>query len=256
MDFVEMLLTNAPAFIFVLARTGSILLLFPFYRFVFMPIRVKLGLVGIIALTLVPLVGSVPMPAGLLELAVGLGREILIGFTIGLVTNFIFTGVEFAGHIMGYQMGLAMANVYDPLNNSQISILGRLTGLLAMLVFLGANGHLLIIMTIKKSFDLIPPYGFHLTESLGDGVLTISREIFIIGIRLSAPVMAVVFFLNLTLGILSKAVPQLNMFVVGFAIIIAAGFVVLLLTLPAMQGAMEKSFEGMWQSLYGLLRVM
>ncbi|MFQ5479821.1 MAG: flagellar biosynthetic protein FliR [Thermodesulfobacteriota bacterium] len=256
MDFVDMLLKNAPAFIFVLARTSSILLLFPFYRFVFIPMRVKMALVGIIAITLVPFVGAVPMPAGVLELALGLGREILIGFTIGLTTNFIFTGVEFAGHIMGYQMGLAMANVYDPASAAQISILGRLTGLMAMLVFLSANGHLLIIMTIKKSFDIIPPYGFHLSEGLGEGVLTLSREIFTIGIRLAAPVMAVVFFLNLTLGILSKAVPQLNMFVVGFAIIIAAGFVVLLLTLPSMQGAMDKAFAGMWQGVYGLLRVM
>ncbi len=256
MDFVEMLLNNAPAFIFVLARTASILLLFPFYRFVFIPMGVKLSLVGIISLIMVPLVGVVAMPAGLLELAIGLAREILIGFTIGLVTNFIFTGVEFAGHIMGYQMGLAMANVYDPQNSAQISILGRLTGLIAMLVFLMANGHLLIIMTIKKSFDLIPPYGFHLSENLGVGVIHLSRDIFIIGLRLSAPVMAVVFFLNLTLGILSKAVPQLNMFVVGFAIIIAAGFVVMLITLPAMQGSIEKAFDGMWQGIYGLIKVM
>ncbi|MFQ5427409.1 MAG: flagellar biosynthetic protein FliR [Thermodesulfobacteriota bacterium] len=256
MDFVEMLLKNAPAFIFVLGRTASILLLFPFYRFVFIPVSVKMALVGILSIIMVPLVGSVPMPAGVLELALGLVRELLIGFTIGLATNFIFTGVEFAGHIMGYQMGLAMANVFDPASASQISILGRLTGLIAMLVFLMANGHLLIIMTIKKSFEIIPPYGFHLSEPLGDGVLTLSKEIFIIGIKLAAPVMAVVFFLNLTLGILSKAVPQLNMFVVGFAIIIAAGFVVMFLTLPLMQGAMEKAFDGMWQSVFGLVRVM
>jgi len=202
------------------------------------------------------MVGAVPLPTGLVPLALGLMREFLIGFTIGLTTNFIFAGVEFAGHIMGYQMGLAMANVYDPLNAAQVSILGRLTGLVAMLVFLSANGHLLIIMTIKKSFDLIPPYGFHLSEGLAEGVLGVSKEIFTLGLRLSAPVMAVVFFLNLTLGILSKAVPQLNMFVVGFAVIIAAGFVVMFLTLPSMEGAIGRALEEMWQGVYGLLRVM
>jgi flagellar biosynthetic protein FliR len=256
MDFIDLLLKSAPAFIFVLVRTASILLLFPFYRFVFIPMRLKLALVGLLAVMLTPMVGTVALPAGVLPLVLGLGREVLIGFTIGLMTNFIFAGVEFAGHIMGYQMGLAMANVYDPLNNTQVSILGRLTGLLAMLVFLSAGGHLLIIMTIKKSFDLIPPFGFHLTGGLAEGVLGVSREIFILGLRLSAPVMAVVFFLNLTLGILSKAVPQLNMFVVGFAVIIAAGFVVLFLTLPSLEGAMERALDGMWQDVYGLLRVM
>jgi len=256
MEFIELILKNAPAFIFVLVRTGSILLLFPFYRVVFIPMRVKAALVGIVAVALTPMVGAVALPAGVVPLALGLARELLIGFTIGLVTNFIFSGVEFAGHIMGYQMGLAMANVYDPASASQVSILGRLMGLLAMLIFLSANGHLLIIMTIKKSFDLIPPYGFHLSEGLATGVLGVSREIFVLGLRLSAPVMAVVFFLNLTLGILSKAVPQLNMFVVGFAVIIAAGFVVMLLTMPVMEGAMERALEGMWRDVYGLLRVM
>ncbi len=256
MDFLDMLLRSAPTFIFVLARTGSIIFLFPFYRFVFFPMTVKIALVGLLSLILVPLVGGVPLPGGVLPLAMGLGREVLIGFTIGLATNFIFTGVEFAGHLMGYQMGLAMANVYDPSRATQVSIIGRLLGLMAMLIFLSANGHLLIIMTIKKSFDIIPPYGFHFSEALGDGLLGLSREIFILGLRLAAPVMAVVFFLNLTLGILSKAVPELNMFVVGFAVIIAAGFFVLLITLPVLEGGMEKALEGMWQSLYGLIRVM
>jgi len=217
---------------------------------------VKIALVAMLSIILVPLVGAVPLPTGVLPLALGLGRELLIGFTIGLATNFIFTGVEFAGHIMGYQMGLAMANVYDPSQSAQVSIIGRLLGLMAMLAFLSANGHLLIIMTIKTSFDIIPPYGFHFSEALGEGVFGLSREIFAIGLRLAAPVMAVVFFLNLTLGILSKAVPELNMFVVGFAIVIAAGFFVLFLTLPILEGGMEKALEVMWQSVYGLLRVM
>jgi flagellar biosynthetic protein FliR len=256
MDFMDMLLKSAPAFLFVLVRTGSIIFLFPFYRFVFFPMTVKIALVAMLSIILVPLVGAVPLPTGVLPLALGLGRELLIGFTIGLATNFIFTGVEFAGHIMGYQMGLAMANVYDPSQSAQVSIIGRLLGLMAMLAFLSANGHLLIIMTIKKSFDIIPPYGFHFSEALGEGVFGLSREIFAIGLRLAAPVMAVVFFLNLTLGILSKAVPELNMFVVGFAIVIAAGFFVLFLTLPILEGGMEKALEVMWQSVYGLLRVM
>jgi len=256
MDFMDILLKSAPAFLFVLARTGSIIFLFPFYRFVFFPMSVKIALVAMLSIILVPLVGVVPLPTGVVPLALGLGRELLIGFTIGLATNFIFTGVEFAGHIMGYQMGLAMANVYDPSRAAQVSIIGRLLGLMAMLAFLSANGHLLIIMTIKKSFDIIPPYGFHFSEALGEGVFGLSREIFVIGLRLAAPVMAVVFFLNLTLGILSKAVPQLNMFVVGFAIVIAAGFFVLFLTLPILEGGMEKVLEVMWQNVFGLLRVM
>ncbi len=251
-----MLIKGAPAFLFVLVRTASILLLFPFYRFVFIPVRLKLALVGVLAILLTPLAGPVALPSGILPLALGLAGEVLVGFTIGLTTNFVFTGVEFAGHIMGYQMGLSMANVYDPVNAAQISILGRLTGLLAMLVFLDADGHLLVIMTIKKSFDLIPPFGFHLSGGLAEGVLRVSKDIFMLGLRLSAPVMAVVFFLNLTLGILSKAVPQLNMFVVGFAVIIAAGFIVLYLTLPSLGGAVEGAIDGMWRDVYALLRVM
>jgi len=231
-------------------------MLFPFYRFVFFPMTVKIALVGILSILLVPLVGDVPLPSGVLPLAIGLGREVLIGFTIGLATNFIFTGIEFAGHLMGYQMGLAMANVYDPSRGAQVSIIGRLLGLMAMLIFLSANGHLLIIMTIKKSFDIIPPYGFHLSEGLAAGVLGLSREIFILGLKLAAPVMAVVFFLNLTLGILAKAVPQLNMFVVGFAVVIAAGFFVLLLSLPMLQWGMEKALNQMWQGVFELVKVM
>jgi len=196
------------------------------------------------------------MPSDLFSLAISMGGEILIGALIGLSIRFVLSGIEFAGQIAGFQMGIGMATAYDPINSAQITVLGKMMSILTLLIFLSVNGHLMVIMALKKSFDAIPPYGFHLTGELMESFIVFSREVFILAVKFSAPVVAILVFVNVALGIMARTVPQLNMFAIGFAITITVGFIMLALSLPVFETALVSVYDRMWQGVFNLMRMM
>jgi len=114
----------------------------------------------------------------------------------------------------------------------------------------------MIIMALKKSFDVIPPYGFTLSDGLMESFIAFSREIFILAFKFSAPVVAILIFVNVALGIMARTVPQINMFVIGFAVTITVGFLMIGLSMPFFETAVETAFERMWQGVDNLMRVM
>ncbi|MDP2690337.1 MAG: flagellar biosynthetic protein FliR, partial [Deltaproteobacteria bacterium] len=182
--------------------------------------------------------------------------EVLIGVSIGLAIRFVFVGIEFAGQLASFQMGIGMATAYDPIHGAQVTILGRMMSILSLLIFLSVNGHLMVIMALKKSFDVIPPYGFTLSPGLMESIVVFSKEIFLLAVKLAAPVIAILFFVNLAMGIMARSVPQLNMFVIGFAVTILAGFLVLALSLPVLETTVLAVFERMWEGVFSMIRVM
>lgn len=256
MDIIQYLLTNYSTFMFVFARTGGVLLMAPVFGAMNVPMQVKAGLSLLVSLLLTPLAGHVELPATMAGMVLGLAGEILIGVSLGLCIRFIFTGIEFAGQVSGFQMGIGMASAYDPMNSAQITVLGRMLNILTILIFLSINGHLMILMALGKSFEIIPPYGFHLSGALMEGIFDFSRSIFVLAVKFSAPVIAILIFVNLALGIMARTVPQLNMFVIGFAVTMMAGFIVLALSMPVFEGAVMAVFDSMWEKVFGLMRVM
>ncbi len=256
MDFIQYILSHTSTFLFVFIRTGAILMLVPVFSAMYVPMKVKIGLSLIISMILVPVIGYVPMPQTMFELILSIMRECLIGFIIGLAVRFIFTGAELAGQIIGFQMGLGMANVVDPINSVQITVLGKLMSIMTMLVFLSINGHLMVIMALDRSFELLPPYGLRMSGTLTEGVISLSRDIFILGVKLAAPVIATLIFANLTIGILARIVPQLNMFVIGFAVTIIAGLVTIAFSMPFFEAKMRVVIEDTWFKIFDLMRVM
>lgn len=256
MEIIQFLLNNSSTFIFVLTRTGSIIMAAPIFGTFNIPMQVKIGLSFLIALIITPLTAYVPLPQTFTALVMGIGGEMLIGIAIGLSIRFIFTGIEFAGQIASFQMGIGMASVYDPMSNSQMAVLGKMISLLTLLTFLSVNGHLMLIMALKKSFEVIPPYGFRLTDAFMENFIIFSREIFILAVKFSAPVVAILVFINVALGIMARTVPQLNMFVVGFAITILVGFVMISLSMPAFETALIEVFDRMWQGVFNLIGEM
>jgi flagellar biosynthetic protein FliR len=256
MDIAQFILLNSSTFLFVLIRTASIIFTAPVFGAVNVPMQVKMGLTVLVALILTPLTPNVPLPETTLGMAVSLGGEAMIGASIGLCMRFVFTGIEFAGQVASFQMGIGMASAYDPINSAQVTVLGKLMSIFTLLLFLSVNGHLMIIMALKKSFEIIPPYGFHFSGALMENIIVFSREIFILAVKFSAPVIAILIFINVALGIMARTVPQLNMFVVGFAVTIFAGFVMIALSMPVFETATQAVFERMWDGVFTLIRVM
>jgi flagellar biosynthetic protein FliR len=159
-------------------------------------------------------------------------QQLLVALSLGFSVRMIFAAVEFSGDIMGYQMGLSFATFMDPQNAHQSPVLGGLLGVLASLCFFVVDGHLLVIATLVKSFELIP-----VSADLGLAfqpmiLLRQAGTIFSMGLHLALPIIGAMLICNVALGLLAKAAPQLSIFSIGFAITLLVGFGVLYLVLP------------------------
>lgn len=219
--------------IWPLIRVTGLMLAEPILSNRGMPIRVRMGVAIILTLTIAPLLPTPPVvdflsAQGLLMAA----QQLIIGVTLGLVMRIVLNGIEMAGHIAGFSMGLGYATVFDPGSGAQSPVLAQFLGIIAILVFLAINGHLLMISALFESFQILPissqplaAKGFlALTETLS--------QMFVIGVTLSLPLVAAILIANIGLGVLARAAPQLNLFGIGFPLMLTAGFVVLLISLP------------------------
>lgn len=170
--------------------------------------------------------------------------QFLIGVCMSFAMSVAFTAVDFAGEISGLQMGLGFASFFDPQNANPEPVVSQLFGLLGTLVFLSINGHLLLLGALVHSFEVMPldrmlPSGMWMT------LAELGGQIFYSGFMLSLPIIAVLLVINLVLGVLTRAAPQLSLFSVGFPLTLMIGGGVMLLVLPHLGDGMVVLFERM-----------
>ena len=204
------------------------------------PQRLRVALAAGITLILAP--GLEPAPAGADPLWL-LVQQLAIGLAIGLCLQFIFAAFEIAGDLLGLQMGLSFASFIDPQHSEQTPIVGTFIGLLATLVFLAMNGHLVMIAGIAETFRTLPLGAA--APSIGDwrGLALLGTELFRVGLHVALPVMATMLVINLALGVLARAAPQLNLLAVGFPATILIGLVSLGLMLPLLGPFLESTLN-------------
>ncbi len=221
------------AFLWPLVRILGVLMAAPVFGHRATPTRVKIGLGVFIALVLVPTLPPPPDIAlgswqGLLVLV----RQLLIGIAIGFVIRIAFAAVDAAGEIIGLQMGLGFATFFDPQSAGQSLVLARFFNMLAVLLFLAVDGHLLLLDVLARSFQALPVGAAPLGAAGFRSVTAFGSIIFAIGLQLALPLIAIMLMTNLALGILTRAAPQLNIFAIGFPITLSVGLVALSLSLP------------------------
>jgi flagellar biosynthetic protein FliR len=221
------------SFIWPLTRILGLIMVAPVFGHRSVSATVKIGLGVFLALIVSPALPPLP--------DVGLGswqglfillQQFLIGIAIGFVMRVAFTAVDAAGEIVGLQMGLGFASFFDPQSAGQTLVLARFFNLLAMLVFLAINGHLLLLGVLVDSFQTLPistqpvaTAGFFKLAGYGSTVLAV-------GLQLALPLIAILLMTNLALGILTRSAPQLNIFAIGFPITLGVGLIVLDFLLP------------------------
>ncbi len=248
-------LNNIETFFFVFIRILAIFLLIPFIGGRSVPMQLKLGIVLVIAMIVTPTIPmTVEMPQSLVGLVVGVVREVLIGVVLGLVVNFVFASFEVAGQLAGIQMGFSMANVIDPQTSGSLSVIAQFYNFLGIFLFFTLNIHLVFFAGLKESFTVIPPYGFTISESLYDGILSMSFDVFKVGLKLAAPISIAVLLANLGMGIIARTVPQLNIFVVGFPVTITLGLIILAFSLPFLVSTISEVFSGLSGNIIGIVR--
>ncbi len=209
------------------------------------PARIKAGLIFAVSFILFPITRElIPViEFSILSLLIFLAGEVLIGMLIGLIGRLVFTAVEFGGTVIGFQMGFAAANVFDPQNQRQISLVSQFQNVFAIFIFLAIGGHHLFIHSAIESFTVLPPGGINLSGQAVPYLLELSGRIFSLGVQFSAPVLAVLLLSGLILGILARTFPQGNVFLLSFPLNIGISFTVIGLTLNLVYITLRREFD-------------
>ena len=172
-------------------------------------------------------------------------QNVLIGLTLGFAVRIVFACVEFAGELIGLQMGLGFASFFDPSSGGQANAASRFFGTTIGLLFIVINGHLLVVAAVVQSFHAFPvapePFGF--LRALQPQVW--GSEVFALGLWIALPLIGMLLLVNLVLGVISRVAAQMNVFAIGFPITLGVGLLGMLLTLPVMQGPFTMALERM-----------
>lgn len=247
-------------FTLVFLRISALLIVIPVIGERTVPLRVKGGLAILVSLLVFPAAGidinSLQPGDEILALAIAMIGEVMIGIVIGLTTKIIFAGIQFAGEMIGIQIGFSIVNVIDPVTSSQVSIIAEFQYLIALLIYLAVDAHHTLIFAIVDSYRIVSPFSYHFSGSLVKHIIMLSRELFVLAIKISAPIMAVLLFTNVALGVVARTVPQINVFIVGFPVQIAVGLIVFGLTAPVFVYIVQRVLSSLNIEVYTLLRFM
>jgi len=221
-------------FMLVLARVSVFLFLFPIFSSSAFPNQLKIALALVLALlfyTVVP-VDPARFPRDIPTFGLMLGAEILVGFTLGLCLRIFFAGVQMAGELIGFQVGFSMINIMDPQSGENVSIMDQIGYWVCLIIFLVLNGHHIIIMSMIDSFELVPVGGFVMHAAIPPRVMDVAAGLFVDAVKISAPVIAVLTFVNTGFGLVAKFSPQTNVMIVAFPVKIVVGLIFFAMTLP------------------------
>ena len=255
MTTFQLPLSDIQTYFLILVRVLAIFMSLPMFNSRHLPVVFKAGFAMAVSVLLFPVLGLKPMPPAdnVFVLALGVASEVLLGLCIGIFVRLLFAGIQLAGQLVGYQMGMAIANVLDPATSTQVSLIAQFYNLFAVLMFISINAHYLFLDALVESFRLVPPYGFHLSASLMDGLIRMSANIFTIGIRVGAPVIAALLLTSVTMGLLARTTPQMNVFFVAMPVKIGIGLIILMISLPHLGSFLDQLFGGLPETIMGML---
>lgn len=241
-------------FFLVMIRVGAMFYLAPFFSTHSVPDRVKLGLAIFVTLVLLPVeTKSLPeMQLGFDFFVAGF-REAMLGLMLGYAVSLVFQAIEMAAAVVGVQIGFGLAEVVDPINGSRSSTMHQFYNVTATLIFLGLNGHHLVIQGLLDSFRTVPVGSFDPTAMDLDLFIAYVAGAIELAMRIAIPVVASVLFTDVALAVASKTMPQLNVMSISFPLKIAGGLLILALSLPYTMQLATDSFGGIPGIVNGLL---
>lgn len=235
------LTTQLEAYAWVLLRVSGFMMVAPIYGSASVPARVRVVVTLFLTLMFAPLAPRVawvePFGAtGLLTAA----QQVLIGFAIGIVVQVVFDALLMAGQTIANTMGLGFAQIVDPTRGQGTVVIGQFFLILGTLLFLSMNAHLALLRVLADSFRLLPPGPDAFSATQLATLATWGGKIFEAGTVIALPAVVGLLLVNLALGVVGRAAPQLNLFAVGFPVSMVLGFGMLMLSLPSLQDGFER----------------
>jgi len=222
-------------FTLLFARVLAVFSVSPFFGGQALSFFYRIALAFLVSLVVTPVL---PVSAELQSLIenrylVLILEQVFIGFFIGLTLQVLFAAFQMAGEFFSVQMGFGISQVMDPVSQISLPLMGTINNLMALFVFFATSSHLRIINAVVFSYEKIPYFKFNILTDIGhqkgvsDFLIFMGSSMFLVALKLALPIMGTLFLVSLTLGILSKAAPQMNILMLGFPLKIYVGFIVM-----------------------------
>ncbi|WP_320170403.1 flagellar biosynthetic protein FliR [Maridesulfovibrio sp.] len=214
------------SFYLTLFRVSIVLFLLPFFGGQSIPTMVKAALTIVVTVAIWPYVhvDGALMPSSPWNIAIMILGEMVLGLVLGISVNVMFSAIQTGGNFIGVQMGFSMVNVLDPLTGTNEAVTAHFLYMTALLVFLSLNGHLYLLSAMVESFKYIPPGQLFISSKLTAQIMTISKDLFVLAVKVASPIIASIFVVDLSLALISKMAPQMNVLMLGFPLKIMVGF--------------------------------
>ena len=244
--------------ILTIIRVSIVMFMLPVFSTNNIPIPVKAAVTIVFSLGVWPhlsLPGST-FPAHPFDIGLMVLGEAFLGLVLSLAINFLFFGIQAGGELLGFQMGFSMINFADPLTGNQTGSTSFFLWMVALLTFLALDGHLYMIKGFTASFKLIPPGKLFIGETLLWQMLKLAANIFVIALKIAAPVMVALFMVEVALALVARTSPQVHIMEFGFPIKIAVGFFFVGLLLVIMTQEIENFINGIGGLFDNLLNSM
>lgn len=241
---VAQLFSGTPAEVLVaglaFARVSALLAAAPVFRGRNLPSLVKAGLALLVVMLLLPGLAPVSVPTDIFSLLMLLFREVGLGLLLGTLVQLLFNAVQTAGQFADMEMGFQMASILDPMSGEQMPLVGNFLGMLSLLFYFSLNGHLLLLRALGQSFRIIPlgVTNFSFTPEL---VLRSFTGMFALAVQMALPLTGVSLAVSLIFGLMAKAVPQMNVFIVGMPLKVILLSLLLVIILPLFMYFFEHS---------------
>jgi flagellar biosynthetic protein FliR len=229
--------TNAAGFILVLARVSPLFLVAPLFSSSFLPARVRTVVAVGLTIGLMPIAMSgQQLPGDTLAIGGLIAKELLVGLAFALSIGLLFAAVESAGTLLDGIVGFSFGSLINPLTGTQGTILSQLYSMIALAVFVAINGDAWMIQGLARTFDLVPLTAAPKLAALESGVVSTFTTIFASALEVAGPVMLAAIITDVAFGVVSKVVPQLNVFAVGFPVKIVVGLLLVAASMPFVCG--------------------
>jgi flagellar biosynthetic protein FliR len=229
---LDQMLSYVPVFVLVLFRTAGFMLFAPLFGSARIPKRAKTLMAVILAMGFTPTVHApAHLPLSSLGVAMGIGGEICFGLAMGMILSFVFIAAQWAGEMIGQQLGFNIAETFDPQFGQSSSLIGDMYYMMTLVIFLFIGGHRQMIRGIRDSFDTLPLLSVGINQPVLDLVIQMFQTATMLAARLAAPVLVTMLIVDLTLGFLGKTMPQMNVMTMGLSIKAMVGTIVLIIGL-------------------------
>lgn len=243
---------NFQAFLLVMMRIHTLFVVAPFFSSGIIPYRLRALLAFFVSLIIFPLLmqkTGMKLTGNMMEYGGLVLREIIIGVYLGFLASVIFTAFQLAGQYFAVQLGFGFSEVVDPMSQVSVPIIGQLQNMIGLVIFLYLQGHHFLIQAIYRSFELAP------VISTSNGALETHMKLliysfsgmFLVALKIALPILATVFLVTVSMGVLAKAAPQMNIMMLGFPFKIVIAFVLLAVLSPLivrlMQTSLSRTFD-------------